>query len=154
MKSLAALIISLAAALSPAGAASAAGPILASPEAIVVIGPFPLEVCDGGEPDTPASVVAGTSGYLNLGFFEMDTISGSAWPWGLGAVLERAQLRAAAALELSPATAGRGPESAAGGGRGDAVAPAPGRGGRGSSTDTMGTGSSFGKKSRALSYSR
>ena len=101
MKSLVALVtITLAAALLPLGAASAAGPVLASPEVIVVIGPFPLEVFDGDDRDTPDSELSGTDGYLNLGFFEMDTITGSAWPYGMGAVVERAQLRAAAALRL------------------------------------------------------
>jgi|GEM_PF-2584533 len=98
MKSLTALlavIVALVLAAPGAPTAHAASPILGQPELIVVIGPFPLEVFDGSRRSTPDTGVSGTSGYVNLGFVEVDTSTGEAWPYGFGAIFTRAQQRAA-----------------------------------------------------------
>jgi len=67
-------------------AAQAFGPIAASPDAIVVIGPFPLEIHRGQEAPAVAPKPFARPPYVNLGFFELDADHGWLWPFGLGAV--------------------------------------------------------------------
>ncbi|TNF26102.1 MAG: hypothetical protein EP329_21780 [Deltaproteobacteria bacterium] len=94
MKSLlAALALSSVALLAAADQAQAhvTAPIRGSADVIIVMGPFPLEVFDGSDSRGPDTSVSGTVGYLNLGFVEVDMATGNAWPFGFGALFDRAQ---------------------------------------------------------------